>query len=726
MLEVQKVYISFIRAIIEISQNKHRVGIIQTTKRLQDMRSILLLLLLFTGFTLTSQANGGDDDGQVTLNLDGIFALEFKKEILKVLGNEEPTVFKTPIRGMQLYGDQVKLYGQLVVGSGKVVGKGLLAIEGSLAKSDYFELGNASLKVPRGTFVVKSKNPSKPVLEVNDVEILYDFKAKSAKVRSLSRMERIMFPNSQMSVGFNSMLWTFWSTDIDLDMHVEGKKPNPLYVRSQSFKHKGLDFNAKHLTYNYNTKTINIEGVDGIEISNATVIPKDGLVRITGMAVIDTLKEAVVQFDEENVNHGLSKGDIIIESKEKYDGIANYEFVTYKGEVRKLRFTNFHLTSRNIEKDGKIVQISENVGESFIPETEKIEVMPGVLFFGKVILSDYEKSFSLDGKVALNVPGTKKNWINYNTIVNKKIQVNRAMKDAVSGASLKSGLYLDMDYRTLEGAFIESAESEYLPIFEAEGGLDYNEEGDFYVIEQNFGGATKKTAQVKRLNYHYNSQKLHFEGRLNLGENSKYFSQRVTGLGTFDKKTKELNMNTFLLLDFKAPKKLFDEMVFELDKQAHTLDARPTNKKTFQSQVMHMLGNNSDVIVEEGAQKFKFGEIFNESISLTDVNLKWSDVQSAFYSTGKIGLGNFYKMNLDIKVDGFVYIPKHENNIEIHFYFETNNEWFYFKRRGDQMYFRSSKSDYNGMLDGKKGRFQLLSEKEAKKMISIYHIGFEN
>lgn len=687
------------------------------------MRSLLLFSFLFISFTLTSQAKDGED-GQKTLNLDGVFTLEFKKEVLKAIGSEEPTIFKTPIRGMRLYNDKVKLYGQITVGSGKVVGKGLLAIEGSLAKSDYIEFGSSSLLVPRGTFVVKSKNPSKPVLEANDVEILYNFDKRIANIRSLSRLERMMFPNSQISVGFNTMLWKFKATNVDLDMKTAKGEGNPLYVRSQNIRHKGLNFLAKHLYYNFKAKTIDIDGVEGIDISNATIIPKDGIVKISGNAVLDTLKDANVQFSDGNSNHGLSRGDIIIESKDKYDGIAHYEFVTYKGEVRKLQFSNFHLSSRNIMKDGKVVQIQENIGESFIPEDQKVEVMPGVMFYGTVILSDYEKSFDLNGMVSMNVEGAERHWVKYNTLVNKNVQVNSNMKDAVSGVALKSGLYLDMDYKTLEGTFIESTNREVLPIFEAEGGLEYDSEGNFYAITKSLGGNTKRTAKVKRLNYHSNTQKLHFEGKVNLGEASRYYMQRSTALGTFDKKSKDLNMNTFLVLDFKAPKKLLEEMVYQLEKQSHDLNARPTNKMTFLSQLNHMLTQQEHAAMKgKLAENIRYAEVFPESVTLTDVNLKWSEVQSAFYSTGKIGLGNFYRMNLDVKVDGFVYIPKHENNIETHVYFEAGGEWFYIKRKGDVLSFRSSKGDFNDILKGKKGRFVLLSEKEAEKMISMYKTG---
>lgn len=683
------------------------------------MRSLLLTILFFS-FIVSTQAN----DDQKPLNLDGIFTQEFKQEVLKVIGHKELTVFKTPIRGMQLYNNRAKLFGQVIVGNGKVIGRGLLSVEGSLTKTDHVELGHTSLFIPRGTFVVKSKNPSKPVLEANDVEVYYDFKQKVANVKSLSRLERMRFPNNQLSVGFNHMVWDFRSTDIDLDMKCMTGKTKPLYIRSQNIRHKGLNFEAAHFKYDFKNRVIALDGVEGIKISNATIVPANNKVRITENATIDTLREAVVKFDDGNTDHGLSKGDIIIESKEKYDGIAHYEFVTYKGEIRKLEFTNFHLTSRNVVVDGKEVQITENVGESSIPKEELIEIMPGVQYYGKVILSDYEKNFDLDGMVTLNLEAEHPHWIKYNTVINKKIQVSTTLKDAVTGTRLRSGLYLDLDYHTLEGAFIGKTNRETLPVFEASGNLGYDEEGKFYVLEHNSGGNTNKTERVTSLNYHHNSQKMHFAGRINLGENSQYFSQRSTGIGTFDKESKDLNMNVFMILDFKAPKKIFEEMIYELANQKHTLDARPTNKKTFQTQVSHMLTSGERTALgASNVESFKFAEVFGNSITLTDVNLKWSEEQSAFYSTGQIGLGNLYRMNADVKLNGFVYIPKHQNNIEMHLYYEANGEWFYMKRLGDQMYFRSSKDEFNSILKSK-GRYQILPEKEAAKMIAIYKSGF--
>jgi hypothetical protein len=146
--------------------------------------------------------------------------------------------------------------------------------------------------------------------------------------------------------------------------------------------------------------------------------------------------------------------------------------------------------------------------------------------------------------------------------------------------------------------------------------------------------------------------------------------------------------------------------------------AKPTNKKLFASQLYHVASNEElNFIADQKPIDVKLNELFDNSVTITNLELHWSDKQHAFYSKGKLGLANFFNMNVDAELKGFVYLPKRQNNHEMHFYFEVGDDWYYMKRDGDLLSFRSSREDFNKILSGKSGRYTLISETEANIVI---------
>ncbi|MFT6964153.1 MAG: hypothetical protein ACJAWV_003894, partial [Flammeovirgaceae bacterium] len=469
--------------------------------------------------------------------------------------------------------------------------------------------------------------------------------------------------------------------------------------------------------YNFKSKELHIEGVEFVAVSNAHIIPSEGKLKMKEGASLDTLKNAKVLFADGNEAHSFSTGDILIQSKDKFDGIGNYEFETYNSKKLMLQFTNFRQSSRQVAHGSGSKQITENIGESFIPADKSVEIMPGILYTGKVFLSDYKKEFDLDGLIALNVEGDEKHWIKYNTVNDAKISIAHKMVASNSGKHLHTGIFLEGSERELYSSFVAPSTKDGIPVFVAEGELDYNSESKSYelskVKKHNFG-----VSKEQKFHYHHDLKEIDFEGVVNLGDATRYFAQRSAAVGTINSKTGELEMNTLLVLDIKAPKKIFEHMIFTLDEYKLNHGAKPTNKKLFASQLYHVASNEElNFIADQKPIDVKLNELFDNSVTITNLELHWSDKQHAFYSKGKLGLANFFNMNVDAELKGFVYLPKRQNNHEMHFYFEVGDDWYYMKRDGDLLSFRSSREDFNKILSGKSGRYTLISETEANIVI---------
>ncbi|MFT5915041.1 MAG: hypothetical protein ACJAWV_004054 [Flammeovirgaceae bacterium] len=101
--------------------------------------------------------------------------------------------------------------------------------------------------------------------------------------------------------------------------------------------------------------------------------------------------------------------------------------------------------------------------------------------------------------------------------------------------------------------------------------------------------------------------------------------------------------------------------------------------------------------------------------------LKWSDVEKAFYSEGKITVSNLFKDDADVTTGGYVEIPKYDNNKDIGIYLEVENgHWYYIGFFEGRIKARSSESEFNTLVQSKKGKLVLADSEE----VQLFRVNF--
>jgi hypothetical protein len=68
----------------------------------------------------------------------------------------------------------------------------------------------------------------------------------------------------------------------------------------------------------------------------------------------------------------------------------------------------------------------------------------------------------------------------------------------------------------------------------------------------------------------------------------------------------------------------------------------------------------------------------NTSLVFSKVNLRYSDQQSAFYSTGKLSLASIGGTDINSEVDGYLEIRKTNEGDEFYLYLAPNEDTWYF------------------------------------------------
>ncbi len=82
---------------------------------------------------------------------------------------------------------------------------------------------------------------------------------------------------------------------------------------------------------------------------------------------------------------------------------------------------------------------------------------------------------------------------------------------------------------------------------------------------------------------------------------------------------------------------------------------------------------------------------FLTTLVLSNVNLKWSEENKAFYSVGKLGVSNIANADINAEMDGMVEIRKHASGDQVTIYLEVApDQWYFFNFQQNKLSLASS------------------------------------
>jgi hypothetical protein len=674
-----------------------------------------LLLGMAVAWALPAQA-------QVSRALiEQVFEESFRPEATKATGDTTLSVYRTPIRGMQLYGHRAKMFGQVMVSRNELKGKGLISVEGSLVRCDEAHFTAERIECPNGKFIVKSSNPSKPVLEVDDVMIDYLLDRQIAVVRPLGEEERIKFPNHHYELGFHEFTWPFNQQNIHVESVLDTLgNPYPIHVRSTSLRHAGLAFEGTSFDYQFDQEQITMGGVKEIPLSHIVALPADGRVVIKADGTLDTLRQAKVRFNTDQKHmSALSEGDLVIDSKHHFSGVGTYEFVNYKGERYQMVIQDIAMRTYNTTNGSHQEEVHEAAVAATVEDGKPLELIPGMLFAGKLKLSTHRRDFDFDGKVSVNLEGRNHFWIDYSGTGGHRIRVpdNVAAPD---GSPLRSGLYLDgagnlhtlfMEPNRLAGAFAVS---------EGTGFISFNPDDGFYTLENQI--STKLHYKEHHFAYHPGNKSSRFGGVVHLNESTREIQVSASAVGDFDAQKQRLGMNAVIELQLRANRKPFETIAASFQ-GFQGIGATSGLEDLYYNLAHFMPAQDLAILKNTPPEEWNLLSFFVGSM-VFNAHLEWSKEHRAFYSQGLVGISNFFKSQVNAQVDGFVYIPMASGRQELHLYLKGKDHWYYFQRQGDQMRVCSSNQAINEYYQSKEPGMPFLPEEEVQEMIESFQSRF--
>ena len=649
-------------------------------------------------------------------------SVKMEKYNLRWFVNQDSMILSSTDKDFEIYNPDVAFEGTMVLSPDGLYGNGDFETKRARAFSRNFTFRENYYEADNTTFLIKSDNPKKPAMLGEDISVRYDFKEKYADIKSQTSAEQTLrFPYTQYATNLENAHWDFEAQTIKLSVSDASQLNSSKFISTNPLQ-DGLEFNATKATYDLKENTINAEGVPFIRVANVLIKPKDGKLTIRENANMDRLEDCVIIMNAFTKYHTLTQGNIKITSRKSFDGNALYDYKNEAGQNANILFQHFKIKTEKKRVGKETVEAFVTTGQAKVKAEEKFPIFPGILYQGEVNLVDYKEHLEFKGLIAPNLPRDLQ-WFEYvsnDTATQGKVPVDENTKVAGSNNKLLTGLFISKANRGLYGSFLEYEENRAndFAIFQAKGLLSYDNTNDTYLISP----LTKTRGEERKgqqFIYHDKNQEIKAEGLFNLIGKGKGIIVNCGAHSTIKMKTGEYTLDATIAVNFAPNPQAFEAMA--IDMRQSLSDKSPIHyfRQNLYDHLAELLPQEQlDKYIQSSQEgDMTLSKFLPEGITLSQVQLKWSEEHQSFYTEGKISIANIFKNDADVEVDGFIEIPKSENNSDIGIYLEIpDGNWYYIGYFDGKLITYSSSDSFNNLMLAKKDteKITLGTEEDAQ------------
>ena len=613
------------------------------------------------------------------------------------------------------YDSTAQMQGTITISKNGVAGAGKLETRGTELISREMNFTATEFSARHARFKVKSDDPNKNLMAGNDIRLKFNLVENYADISpEIEGVAAIDFPYAQFKTSIPNARW-----DLDEQKITMSKDPQVPIENSYFYTtRKDLDslhFNAEKAEYDLKTQQLKVSGIPYIIVADARITPENNEVLILENARIGTLKNTTIIVDTLNGYHRLTQGVVDIISRKEFSGYATYQYVNFLSDTFAIKMTNFHLEPV-VETEGskraqrkKSVANMQTVATGSVTDKESLVLGAGMYYKGDMTMYATRPALQLGGFVKLDIRKIKNydTWIKYTQTGDETdvlINFDQAMTE--DGKRATAGLHFGSTDNDLYITFLNTKKSDDDDdFFEPSGTLFYDKESKEYKIEDREKSAGNKLSG-KVFAYNDETMQVRFEGPVKLFQGSKNFNITANTIGSGSFQTNEIKMNTLIVMDTDAPSSAFDIMAKSLQEVIKNEGA--AEGLGDQTELLYKI---ADVVGERLAKDYEQKSLqgyvslatlapLAKPLVISDVNLKWSPKQKAFYSEGNIGISNIGKNDINGGFEGFMEVKKNEAGAPVlHLFIKASPEaWYYFGFEDNRLMIHSSSQDMNSVI----------------------------
>jgi len=184
----------------------------------------------------------------------------------------------------------------------------------------------------------------------------------------------------------------------------------------------------------------------------------------------------------------------------------------------------------------------------------------------------------------------------------------------------------------------------------------------------------------------------------------------AAGKGEGDFNTNEYTINAFLAYGFEFPSQAANSMAADIQDLIERIGIPEAHedKTKLLYKAAEIIGNKAANNYDEKSQNdyVSLVSMSNELVKplvISDVNLKWSDTDKAFYNPldSKIGVSNIGKNDINAKLEGFIEIRKTENGDILNVFLKASSVWYYMSYTDNLLVLYSNNDEFNEIVKSK-------------------------
>ena len=604
-------------------------------------------------------------------------------------------------------------------------GDGRLDGPQSYVRSEALTFKNDSYSGKSAVLSVKSAQAGKAALTANGVNFTYDLKNGFAEFKGEEGKSSTDLPYAGFRTALSDGRWDFKKKRVTLKTGAA-----PAYFSSTRPEQHGLKFKATAASYDLTKAQLQTKGVPYIAAADAWIVPDSGRVTVAGGGKIQTLHRATVLLDSLEKFHKLTGGNITVASRDAFSGDAKYMSRTATGDSVAMKFTNFKsdssaLVSQTSKKRFRLLRRATTPDAPATPPSlattavatvdtnQKFQLAPRIGYRGGISLNSQKRGLIFDGQVQLQfgkLKGSSEWFAVQDSIDPKNVVLTLTKPKTEDGTELVTGLFLsDADSKVYPLYVAPKATEADITILAVDGKLRYDAKAGEYTITKN-DLADPKQYEGAVLTYHENSGQVDFRGPMRFITNNKNYSITAGGVGQANPDSARYQVDAVLGIDLAIAGKAMDVMGANLGQVTKNAQLALSGSTTELYKLAQLTGNK-DIEAYASRQPAPGAPApllptvspkLIHTLTLSQVNLRWSPKHKAWYSVGKIGLAGVGKRGLNALVDGYVEIKRENSTDLVEIYLEADPQtWYHLHYANNIVLAMSSSETFNNEIGGK-------------------------
>ncbi|MBL4651991.1 MAG: hypothetical protein JKY53_03865 [Flavobacteriales bacterium] len=621
--------------------------------------------------------------------------------------------------------DGSKLDGHVKLSPKGLTGGGLYVFEQAELEADLYTFKFSEFRSDTADFRLKSIENSALSFSTNDVNAHIDFKKREGKFLSNGGGSFIEFPVNQYICFMDKFTWFMDDESIELgadevsasdqatsDVKLEGSKFISIHEDQDS-----LSFYAPKAKYDIRKNIIFAKDVRFIPVADALVYPDSGKVTIRKRAKMDELTNAKIVANSVTKYHTLYEANIKVKARKSYTANGKYD---YKDENKQIHTFVF--------EDIKVDTTFQTVADGKIEKEEGFSLSPAFMFSGDVFLRGNARFLIFDGVTSIKHPCESvvsssfkfKEEINPLSIYIPIIDTSLTDE---KGNDLAIGLMMGKDSAHVYSTFLTPLKNKSdISIVSAVGYMYFDKRAQEYKVssKEKIGEMSLPGSYISLSN---KTCDVYGEGKLDFGANLGRVESTVVGNVNHNLVSDSLSTNVMILLDFFFIEKNLEEMAKNIS-DFEGLEPVNFDREVYERGLREIMGKQAgDKLISQvnlyGNFK-KFPSELNKALFINELHMYWSPETQSYKSSGKIGIGNCYKKQVNKYVDGYVEIVRKRSGDEISIYIELDRDnWYFFTYKRNMLQAVSSIEKFNNEIKDLKADKRKMEKEKGKDPYSF-------